>query len=121
MGKTINYEDFCKEVDKGDLLVGDNAKWAKEIAWRTPEAPLPSRKENKDGSLTVSLTDRERVVMYCAIGIQIKELEMKQIQLGKKIEKNSDPKDIEQYDHNEENLREFHSIAKKFEREFFCE
>ncbi len=28
----INYDAFCKEIDKGELLVGNNAEWAKEIA-----------------------------------------------------------------------------------------
>lgn len=28
------------EIDKGDLLVGDNAKWAKEILCRTPTADV---------------------------------------------------------------------------------
>ena len=30
----------CKEVDKGDLLVGNNAEWAKEIIYRTPSADV---------------------------------------------------------------------------------
>lgn len=128
MGKIINYDDFCKEVDKGDLLVGNNAQWAKEIAWRTPEAPIPSDKGNNiffeilkkynDGNITVDLTAEERMIVYCALGIQIKELELKQIKLKKEIEKNSSPKDIEQYDRNAENLIQFKGIAKKFEWEF---
>ena len=39
----IKYEDFCKEVDAGDLLVGDNAQWAKELAHRTPVADVVER------------------------------------------------------------------------------
>lgn len=53
MGKIINYDDFCKEVDKGDLLVGNNAEWAKEIAWRTPAATLPSYNGNEERKMTV--------------------------------------------------------------------
>lgn len=40
MEKYFKYEDFCKEVDKGDLLVGNNAEWAKEIARRTPAVEI---------------------------------------------------------------------------------
>ena len=123
MGKIINYDDFCKEVDKGDLLIGNNAEWAKEIAWRTPEAkgavPFPSDKRNKDGNITVTLTAEERIIVYCALGIQIKNLEMEQIKLEKEIEKSSNPQDIEQCDHNAENLMFFNSIAKKFEMDVF--
>ena len=38
MPKYINVNDFCNEVDKGKLLTGDNAKWAKEIAHNLPPA-----------------------------------------------------------------------------------
>jgi hypothetical protein len=40
MPKYFKYEDFCKEVDKSDLLIGNNAEWAKEIAERTPQADV---------------------------------------------------------------------------------
>ena len=119
MERLISCEAFCKEVDRGDLLVGNNAEWAKEIAYRTPKATVPSCKRNNEENITVNLTERERVVIYCALGIQIKELEMKQIKLEKEIEKSSNPKDIEQYDHNEENLAEFRNLAQKFERKYF--
>ena len=36
----IAVEDACAEVDKGDLLVGNNAEWAKEIICRTPAADV---------------------------------------------------------------------------------
>ena len=36
MRKLIDFGDFCDEVNKGDLLTGNNAHWAKEIALRTP-------------------------------------------------------------------------------------
>lgn len=36
MHEYIKRTDAIKEVDRGDLLVGDNAKWAREIIWRTP-------------------------------------------------------------------------------------
>lgn len=38
MLKYISVNDFCKEVDKGELLVGDNATWAKEITRNLPAA-----------------------------------------------------------------------------------
>lgn len=34
--KYIRVEDACMEIDRGDLLVGNNADWAKEIIHRTP-------------------------------------------------------------------------------------
>ena len=40
--KYISVADFCKEVDKGELLVGDNAAWAKEIARKLPPANVSS-------------------------------------------------------------------------------
>lgn len=40
MPRYINCEDFCKEVDEGDLLVGNNADWAKELAYRTQESDV---------------------------------------------------------------------------------
>lgn len=36
MHEYIKRTDAIKEVNRGDLLVGDNAKWAREIIWRTP-------------------------------------------------------------------------------------
>jgi hypothetical protein len=38
MAEYIEREKVIAEIDKGDLLVGDNAKWAKEILCRTPTA-----------------------------------------------------------------------------------
>lgn len=40
MERYINCELACTEVDKGDLLVGNNAEWAKEIICRTPAADV---------------------------------------------------------------------------------
>lgn len=40
MHKYIKRTDAIKEVDRGDLLVGDNAQWAREIIWRTPYADV---------------------------------------------------------------------------------
>lgn len=36
MKEYIRRSDACAEVDRGDLLVGDNASWAKECINRTP-------------------------------------------------------------------------------------
>lgn len=36
----IKRQDACAEVDRGDLLVGDNASWAKECINRTPSADV---------------------------------------------------------------------------------
>lgn len=36
MSKYIDIDKAFAEVDKGDLLVGNNAEWAKEIIDRTP-------------------------------------------------------------------------------------
>ena len=48
MDKYFRYEDFCKEVDKGDLLVGNNAEWAKEIARRTPAVEIFDTKHDSE-------------------------------------------------------------------------
>jgi hypothetical protein len=40
MPKYIKVEDACKEIDRGDLLVGNNADWAKEILYRTKSADV---------------------------------------------------------------------------------
>jgi hypothetical protein len=40
MTKYIRVEDACAEVDRGDLLVGNNAEWAKEIICRTKPADV---------------------------------------------------------------------------------
>lgn len=40
MIKYIKVEDACAEVDRGDLLVGNNAEWAKEIIRRTKLADV---------------------------------------------------------------------------------
>ena len=40
MSGYIRIDDACAEVDKGDLLVGDNALWAKEIIRRTAQADV---------------------------------------------------------------------------------
>ncbi len=40
MARYINCELACTEIDKGDLLVGNNAEWAKEIIYRTPAADV---------------------------------------------------------------------------------
>lgn len=45
--KYIKVSDFCKEIDKGDLLVGNNADWAKEIAHRTPPSDVSEVKHAK--------------------------------------------------------------------------
>lgn len=40
MTRYIEVEEACSEVDKGDLLVGNNAEWAKEIIRRTSAADV---------------------------------------------------------------------------------
>lgn len=40
MTQYIKRSDACAEVDRGDLLVGDNALWAKECINRTPSAEV---------------------------------------------------------------------------------
>jgi hypothetical protein len=36
----IKIEKAIAEIDKGDLLVGNNAEWAKEVLYRTPTADV---------------------------------------------------------------------------------
>ena len=45
MARYIDCEKACAEVDKGDLLVGNNAEWAKEIINRTPAADVAPKSE----------------------------------------------------------------------------
>ena len=40
MTEYIKRQDACAEVDRGDLLVDDNASWAKECINRTPPADV---------------------------------------------------------------------------------
>lgn len=40
MYEYIKRTDAITEVNRGDLLVGDNAQWAREIIWRTPYADV---------------------------------------------------------------------------------
>ena len=51
----IKRQDACAEVDRGDLLVGDNATWAKECINRTPPAEV---EEVKHGSWEKVITRR---------------------------------------------------------------
>ncbi len=36
MHEYIKRTDAINEINRGDLLVGNNAEWAREIIWRTP-------------------------------------------------------------------------------------
>lgn len=45
MARYIECETACAEIDKGDLLVGNNAEFAKEIIRRTPTADVAPRSE----------------------------------------------------------------------------
>ena len=40
MYEYIKRTDAINEVNRGDLLVGNNAEWAREIIWRTPYADV---------------------------------------------------------------------------------
>ena len=46
MYEYIKRTDAINEINRGDLLVGNNAEWAREIIWRTPYADV---KEVKHG------------------------------------------------------------------------
>lgn len=45
MARYVECEMACDEIDKGDLLVGNNADFAKEIIYRTPTADVAPRSE----------------------------------------------------------------------------
>lgn len=45
MARYIECEVACAEIDKGDLLVGNNAEFAKEIINRTPAADVAPKSE----------------------------------------------------------------------------
>lgn len=76
MARYIDVEKACDEVDKGDLLVGNNADFAKEIIYRTPTADVVEvvrRKncENYSGKycrLTDDTEDRREPDDYCSYG-----------------------------------------------------
>lgn len=40
MHEYIKRSDAINEINRGDLLVGNNAEWAREIIWRTPYADV---------------------------------------------------------------------------------
>ena len=40
MYKYIKRTDAINEINRGDILVGNNAEWAREIIWRTPYADV---------------------------------------------------------------------------------
>ena len=40
MYEYIKRTDAIKEINRGDLLVGNCAEWAEEIIWRTPYADV---------------------------------------------------------------------------------
>lgn len=40
MYEYIKRTDAVAEINRGDLLVGDNAAWAREIIWRCPYADV---------------------------------------------------------------------------------
>ena len=40
MHEYIKRTDAIAEINRGDLLVGNNAEWAREIIWRTPYADV---------------------------------------------------------------------------------
>ena len=60
MERYIECEAACAEVDKGDLLVGNNAEFAKEIINRTPAADVVPREEIQwlEGELEVWKQER---------------------------------------------------------------
>ena len=73
--RLISYDDFCKEVDKHDLLVGSNASFAKEIARRTPyieSKPVRHGQWEIVGSSPKSYIRRctacRKKAYYCGIG-----------------------------------------------------
>lgn len=43
----IKIEKAIAEIDKGDLLVGNNAEWAKEVIRRTPTADVVEVKHGR--------------------------------------------------------------------------
>lgn len=45
--KYVNFNNFCKEIDKGELLIGNNAEWAKEIASKCIDLEAKDPKEVK--------------------------------------------------------------------------
>ena len=47
MHEYIKRSDAIAEINRGDLLVGNNAEWAREIIWRTPYADVAEVKRGR--------------------------------------------------------------------------
>lgn len=69
MPRYIDCGMACAEVDKGDLLVGNNAEFAKEIINRTPSADVVEVVRCKECIYYLSLGEqyqyKDRPAMHC--------------------------------------------------------
>ena len=75
MPRFIDADMACAEVDKGDLLVGNNADFAKEIIRRTPSVDVVGVTRCKDCKYFISQICRHDFAMnfcrgddYCSYG-----------------------------------------------------
>lgn len=75
----IDVDLACAEVDKGDLLVGNNAEWAKKCIRRTPAADVAEvkhgewvlwkpRQANRNATYKCSVCGKLRSSYYNDVG-----------------------------------------------------
>ena len=64
MARYIECEVACAEIDKGDLLVGNNADFAKEIINRTPAADVVPKSEVEKLKADVEVWKQNRFNIY---------------------------------------------------------
>ena len=67
MKKYIECDMACAEVDKGDLLVGNNADFAKEIIRRTPAADVVPRSEVEHLQEEIEGYEHLKVILNTAV------------------------------------------------------
>jgi rubrerythrin len=67
MYEYIKRTDAVAEVNRGDLLVGNNAEWAREIIWRTPYADVREVK-HEQWHKNVRYFGNVKVVTYTCSG-----------------------------------------------------
>lgn len=66
MYEYIKRTDAIKEINRGDLLVGDNAGWAREIIWRTPYADVAEVKHGCWRSIRIAFGSFSYTTFTCS-------------------------------------------------------
>ena len=66
MYEYIKRTDAINEINRGDLLVGNNAEWAREIIWRTPYADVAEVRRAKWHPNVRYFGDTEVITYNCS-------------------------------------------------------